>query len=240
MRNLIFAVQFLTRLPLPMRANQKPDALAAAAKWFPLVGLLIGGVLAACLALGGKIDPWLGALLAVAGWVWITGGIHLDGLSDLADALGGAHRDPEKLLHIMRDPHTGVFGIIVIWLALSAKLVLLMLLASKPDNLWAVLLIPAWARLGPVVWAQTLPALGAGLGQRFGQHAQPVIWMTWLLLLSIASWLLAPALLFAAPILLAWWLFLKYRVKGMNGDCLGAGVEFTETLLLCAAAVFLA
>ena len=63
MRSLIFAVQFLTRLPLPMRANQAPDALAAAAKWFPLVGFIIGGFLAACLALGAKIDPWLGALL---------------------------------------------------------------------------------------------------------------------------------------------------------------------------------
>ena len=235
MRSLIFAVQFLTRLPLPMRGDQTPDDLAAAAKWFPLVGLIIGAFLAASLALGAKINPWLGALFAVAMWIWITGGMHLDGLSDLADALGVAHRDPEKFLHIMRDPHTGVFGSIALWLALSTKLVLLMLLASKPHTLWAVMLIPAWARLGPVVWAQTLPALGAGLGQRFGQHAQPVIWATWLLLLSTASWLLAPALLLATPILVLWWLFLNFRVKGMNGDCLGAGVEFTEALLLCAA-----
>lgn len=237
MRSLIFAVQFLTRLPI-YAEPPPPNMLAAAAKWFPLVGLIIGSFLAICLALGAKIDPWLGALLAIAGWIWITGGIHLDGLADLADALGGAHRDPEKLLHIMRDPHTGVFGIIVIWLALSAKLVLLMLLVSKPDALWAVVLIPAWARLGPVVWAQTLPALGTGLGQRFGQQAQPATWITWLLLLGLASVYLAPALALAPLILVLWWLFLKYRVKGMNGDCLGAGVEFTETLLLCVAVVF--
>jgi adenosylcobinamide-GDP ribazoletransferase len=238
MRNLIFAVQFLTRLPLPMRGTHEENALAAAAKWFPLVGFIIGSFLVAGLALGAKIDPWLGALFSVSVWIAITGGIHLDGLSDLADALGGAHRDPEKFLHIMRDPHTGVFGIIVIWLALSAKLVLLMLLATKPNGLWALLLIPAWARYGAIVWGQTLPALGAGLGQHFGQRAQPIIWLVWLLLLSVASWLLVPALLLAAPIILLWWLFLKYRVKGMNGDCLGAGIEFTETLLLCAAVVW--
>ena len=70
------------------------------------------------------------------------------------------------------------------------------------------------------------------------QQAQPVTWITWLLLLSVASWHLAPALALAPPVLLLWWLFLKYRVKGMNGDCLGAGVEFTETLLPCAAVAF--
>ena len=238
MRNLIFALQFLTRLPLPQRSDSRPDALAASAKWFPLAGLIIGSFLTALLALGAKIDPWLGALFAIAGWIWITGGIHLDGLCDLADALGGAHRDPEQFLRILHDPHSGVFGSIALWLVLSAKLILLMLLATQADALWTVLLIPAWARLGPVIWAQTLPALGAGLGQRFGQMPQPLSWSVWAMLLGAASWYWAPALMLAPLLLLLWWLFLKYRVKGMNGDCLGAGVEFTEALLLCAAVIF--
>jgi adenosylcobinamide-GDP ribazoletransferase len=232
MRSLIFALQFLTRLPLPAQADPGPDALAASAKWFPLAGLIIGGLLAICLSAGGTINPWLGALLAIACWIWVTGGIHLDGLSDLADALGGAHRDPAQFLRIMRDPHAGVFGIITLWLVLTAKLVLLMLLLSTPSALWTALLIPAWARLGPVIWAQTLPPLGAGLGQRFGQQAQPLVWGIWLLALAALSWQFAWPLLGAPLALLLWWLFLKFRVKGMNGDCLGAGVEVTEVLLL--------
>lgn len=232
MRNLIFALQFLTRLPLPVQTDPEPDALAASAKWFPLAGLVIGGLLALCLSLGGKINPWLGALLAIACWIWITGGIHLDGLSDLADALGGAHREPEQFLRIMRDPHAGVFGIITLWLVLTAKLVLLMLLLATPSAFWAALLIPAWARLGPVIWAQTLPPLGAGLGQRFGQHPQPPVWGVWALALAALSWQFAWPLLCAPLVLLLWWLFLKFRVKGMTGDCLGAGVEVTEVLLL--------
>lgn len=232
MRSLIFALQFLTRLPLPAQADPGPDALAASAKWFPLAGLIIGGLLAMCLALGGRISPWLGALITIACWIWVTGGIHLDGLSDLADALGGAHRDPEQFLRIMRDPHAGVFGIITLWLALTAKLVLLMLLLATPSAFWAALLIPAWARLGPVIWAQTLPPLGSGLGQRFGQQPQPLTWIIWTVVLAVFSWHWAPPLLLAPLILLLWWLFLKYRVKGMNGDCLGAGVEISEVLLL--------
>ena len=110
MRSLIFALQFLTRLPLPSASPAGPETLVAAAKWFPLAGLLIGGMLAAVHALGAQVDPWLGALFATIFWIAITGALHLDGLADLADALGGAHRDPAKFLAIMHDPHTGVFG----------------------------------------------------------------------------------------------------------------------------------
>lgn len=232
MRNLIFALQFLTRIPLPITSPAGADALAAAAKWFPLVGIIIGALLAAALALGARVDPWLGALLATILWIVITGGLHLDGLADLADALGGAHRDPAQLLAIMRDPHTGVFGIITLWTILSAKLVLLMLLARQPDALWALLLIPAWARLGPLIWSQSLPPLREGLGQHCARTPQWAIWLIWIALLGTASWRTAPGLLFAPLVLAAWWLFLKHRVGGMNGDCLGAGVETSEALLL--------
>lgn len=232
MHSLIFALRFLTRLPLPGSSSAGPDTLAAAAKWFPLAGLVIGALLAAVHALGAQADPWLGALFATIFWIVITGGLHLDGLADLADALGGAHRDPTKLLAIMRDPHMGVFGSIVLWIILSAKLVLLMLLARQPDALWALLLIPAWARLGPVLWSQTLPRLGEGLGQHCARAPQFSVWLIWLTLLGAASWRAAPGLLFAPLVLAAWWFFLKRRVGGMNGDCLGAGVETSEALLL--------
>lgn len=232
MRSLIFALQFLTRLPLPGTAPAGPDTLAAAAKWFPLVGLIIGALLAMAHMLGARVDPWLGALLATIFWIVITGGLHLDGLADLADALGGAHRDPAKLLAIMRDPHTGVFGIIALWTILSAKLVLLMLLARRPDALWAVLLIPAWARLGPLIWSQTLPPLREGLGRHCARAPQWAWWLIWMALLGAASWYVAPGLLFAPLVLASWWLFLKRRVGGMNGDCLGAGIETSEALLL--------
>lgn len=232
MRSLIFALQFLTRLPLPGASSTGAATLAAAAKWFPLVGLLIGMLLATVHALGTQADPWLGALFATVLWIAITGGLHLDGLADLADALGGAHRDPAKLLAIMRDPHTGVFGIIALWTVLSTKLVLLMLLARRPDAMWALLLIPAWARLGSVIWSQTLPPLREGLGQHCAHAPQWIVWLIWLALLGAASWRVVPGLLFAPLVLAAWWLFLKRRIGGMNGDCLGAGVETSEALLL--------
>jgi len=96
----------------------------------------------------------------------VTGGLHLDGLADVADALGAAHRDRSRLLAVMKDPHLGSFGVLTLIAAVSGKLVLLMLVA-KQHHEWALLLVPAWARLGVLAW-QTLPPLTAnGLAEAF-------------------------------------------------------------------------
>jgi adenosylcobinamide-GDP ribazoletransferase len=148
MRGLILAIQFLTRLPTPGLAGFQSGELAGSVVWFPLAGLLVGGLVALAAWLGGQLDPWLGALLALAVWVWVTGALHLDGLADLADALGAAHRpdDPqdrrERLLAVLADPHLGVFGGAALVMQVIAKLVLLMLVAQAGAYL-ALILIPA-------------------------------------------------------------------------------------------------
>ena len=239
MRGLILAVQFLTRLPTPAVKDFRPEQLAGAAVWFPLAGLLVGALVTGTAWLGGRLDPWLGALMALAAWVAITGALHLDGLADLADALGAAHRHarPEArrdaLLAVLADPHLGVFGAVALFLQLLAKLVLLML-AVKAGAYLAVALAPAWARWGVLVWSR-LPALKPGLGERFAWRVGWPSTLTWALALGGAS-LAAPAL-WAAPLFVwGWRSFLCRRVGGMTGDALGAGVEWLETgLLLCVA-----
>ncbi|POZ61288.1 adenosylcobinamide-GDP ribazoletransferase [Chromobacterium alticapitis] len=237
MRGLILAVQFLTRLPTPQLAEFKPEWLAASARWFPAVGVIVGALLLAALHLGSLIDPWLAALLALLVWVGVTGGLHLDGLADLADALGAAHRSRERFFEVLKDPHLGSFGVLSLILAIAAKLVLLMLIARQGGLAWGLLLVPAWARGFAVIWSATLPAIAPGSGERFSWRkdwAGMGLNLTALLVLS--AWL-APALLPAPLAGLAWWLFLKRRLGGMTGDCLGAGVEIGEIamlgLLLC-------
>lgn len=229
MRGLILAIQFLTRLPTPPVRDFQPADLVRAAIWFPLVGLLIGALVAAALWAGAQIDPWLGALLALLAWVWVTGALHLDGLCDLADALGAAHGDPERLLRVLADPHVGAFGVVALVLQLLAKLVLLMLLA-RFELFWAVPLIPAWARLGPLVWAR-LPSIKQGLGERFAWSCPLWAIALWALTLLPAS-LLYPALLAAPVLILVWRGYLLKRLGGMTGDALGAGVEVLESGLL--------
>ncbi len=232
LRGLVLAVQFLTRLPTPRVAVFRPQDLAESAVWFPAVGALVGGAVAGALAAGAAIDPWLGALAAVAVWVWITGALHLDGLADTADALGAAHRDPARVLEVLRDPHLGTFGVLALVLALLAKLVLLMLFARDGHALAALALVAAWARLGAVIWSQTLPPLAPGSGERFAWRARRASLWVWALALAAASLWLVPALLAAPLAIAAWWRFLRQRLGGMTGDCLGAGVEACEIALL--------
>ena len=221
MQNLILAFQFMTRLPMPaIRGGH----LADAAVWFPLVGLVVGALVALPLLL--IPDPRLAALLALIVWVWVTGGLHLDGLADLADALGAAHRDRERLLAVLADPHVGSFGVMALGLQLIAKFVLLWLLAEAHAAWWTLPLIAAWARLGALIWSQSLPPLKPGLGAQVAQPARRWVVVVWGLLL------LWPVALFAVLSVLAVWLFLRYRLGGMSGDALGAGIELVEVALL--------
>ena len=90
--------------------------------------------------------PWLAAVLALLVWVWVTGALHIDGLGDVADALGAAHGSPERFLAVLKDPHIGVFGAVAIILQLLLKLVLLAEVMATAHPPWAIVLIPAWAR----------------------------------------------------------------------------------------------
>lgn len=232
MTELILSIQFLTRLPTPQVQDFSSEKLARSARFFPLVGLIIGSLLLASVWLLSHVDPWLAAWGGLALWIWITGGLHLDGLADMADALGAAHRSPERFLEVMKDPHLGSFGVLTLILQTSGKLVLLMLLATHQQWL-ALLLIPAWARLGPLYW-QTLPPISDGMAREFSWQQQALARPVWLALLIPACLWVAPALLIA-PLLI--WLYrqwLQKRLGGVSGDCLGAGIELTETGLLLA------
>lgn len=229
MRGFILAVQFLTRLPTPQLRDLDAAELPRSAQWFPLVGVIIGALLAGALWLGSRIDPWLGALLALLLWAGITGALHLDGLADLADALGAAHRDRERFLAVLADPHLGTFGVLSLVLQLIAKLVLLMLLA-RSQQYWALLLIPAWARWGTLLWAR-LPSLKPGLGERFGDQVKGSALRLWGGVLALCS-LIAPVLLLTPLLVWLWQQFLLRRLGGMTGDTLGAGVELVESAAL--------
>lgn len=230
---LILAVQFLTRLPTPQVRNFSANLLTEAAIWFPLVGLLIGALLWLTGNLIHVMDPWLVALLVTSLWIGVTGALHLDGLADLADALGAAHRDPERLMAVMKDPHLGSFGVLALLQQVLAKLILCRLLLSSP-GLPALILIPAWARWGVLYWSHCLPPLAPGLADAFRWHLRPLHYWAWLLPLTGLSIWLAPALLLAPALVWIWRCYLHHKLGGVSGDCLGAGIERVETGLLLA------
>lgn len=239
LRSFMYALKFLTRLPVPRVEGLSADDLPRSAPWFPLVGGIVGAAVGAALWAGAHASPSIGALCALLVWVVITGGLHLDGLGDVADALAASHRSPERFLAVLRDPHIGAFGVMAIALQLIAKLVLL---ADLPvmEALPALVLVPAWARWGPLVWVLVLPPLAGGSGERFASQIDLRIVAAEGIALALLSAWLAPVLLAALLVVAAVAAYWKLRLGGMTGDCLGAGIEVTETALLFILAVAMA
>jgi adenosylcobinamide-GDP ribazoletransferase len=234
MKGLIIALQFLTRLPTPRIAVNEAE-FAASMRWFPAAGLVIGAVVALAGWFGAQLDPWSGALAALLAWVAVTGALHLDGLGDIADACGAAHKSRERVLAVLADPHLGSFGAVAIGLQLLAKLVLLHGLIEAEDFL-ALALIAFAARIGPLLWTWWLPELHAGLASRFRSTVGPSHLAVWAALLLAAAWL-SPALLVTPLLLAAWGAWLRRKLGGISGDGHGGGIEVTESGLLLAALV---
>ena len=234
MKGLMVAFGFLTRLPMP-RIEMGAEDFAAAIRFYPIVGLAIGLLVAAAGWLGALVDPWIGACAALLTWIAVTGALHLDGLADVADGLGTAHGDRTRLLAVMADPHIGSFGVVAIAGQMIAKLVLLH--AAGLAGWWALILVPFAARMGPLVWARLLPPLRAGgLGAAVAGAVRNRDLLGWGLVLALAA-VAVPALVVLPVLVLGVASWLRRTLGGVTGDAHGAGIEIVETGLLAAIAV---
>jgi adenosylcobinamide-GDP ribazoletransferase len=232
LRGLRLATQFLTRVPVPAVEDFSAQELSRSSAWFPFVGLAIGAIVGVVFFVCSARSATVAAALSLLAWVLMTGALHLDGLADLSDALAAAHRDRQRFFAVLADPHLGAFGVVSIALMLILKMAALTAL-SAPAVI-AFTLIPAWARLGPLAWSRWLKPLKPGQGERFAWHLHAGWIVFWLVLLLAASLAVAPVLCVAPLAIAAWGGWLQWRLGGTTGDCLGAGVEITEAVLLYA------
>jgi len=157
------AVRMLTIVPLPSEKSFEPDWLPRAAKYFPLVGLMIGAFLGAVLLAAGQV--WSGvvpALLAVTAGVALTGAFHEDGLADSADSLGG--QSPEQRLAIMKDSRIGSYGTLALGLSIALRVAAV---ASMPPWLAAAALVAAHAggRCAGVLLTNAVPYVADRVGK---------------------------------------------------------------------------
>lgn len=153
------AVQFLTRIPTPRLDGFEPDWTTRAARYFPLVGLLVGGLCAA--AFWGASKVWtapVAAVLALGLGVLVTGAFHEDGLADTADGLGGG-TTPAKRLTIMKDSRVGTYGVVALIFVFALKGTSL---AGLPPafGVWALVAAHAAGRAAAVVVMFLMPYAG--------------------------------------------------------------------------------
>ena len=244
----LLAVQFLTRLPVPvlarLTADEAADGLARAMAWLPPVGTLVGAITAAVFAAAGWWwPPLVAALLALAVEALLTGAFHEDAVADFCDAFGGTARG-ETALRIMRDSRIGSYGTLGLGLAVAMRVAAITALPAAlavPSIVAAATL----ARLAAVLLAAILPAVRPdGAAVRMGR-GMPVRRAALALVLSLPGLvplaLLRPQALLVAAVavaLLLGWLtrFLRERIGGSTGDCLGFTAYMAQLALLLAAA----
>jgi adenosylcobinamide-GDP ribazoletransferase len=234
------ALQFLTRLPVTLAGMPTPEQVGRSLLFYPLVGLLIGLLLLAAQHLLGDSAVLLQAVLLLALWVGISGGLHLDGLADSADAWVGGFGDKQRTLAIMKDPRSGPIALVVLVLLLLLKFAALVALLESGAGL-LLLLVPWLARcLLPLLFMTTPYVRAGGLGQALAEHLPrrqlPWVLAANLLAMLLFGWSALLALLVAGGVFI--WLrsLMLKRLDGTTGDTAGALLEIAECAVLVALA----
>ncbi len=238
MKSLLFAFYQLTRLPLPAVPFDEV-ACGRSIAFFPLVGLILGSVLAALVWLAGWIFPvQVLASLLVVGMVILTGGIHLDGFMDSMDGLFSG-RSRERKLEIMRDSRTGAFGVIGVVCLLLLKYTLFLGM-SEQVLMRVLLVVPALSRWCMSFAVVAFPyARQEGLGKVFATYAgwKELAGAT-VIAAAVAGVALGPQgiclMVIGAGVAYLTGRKINNELGGLTGDTYGFVNEFLEVLLLIA------
>jgi len=249
LRDLSLAIRFLTIFPIatfPLSNNINQDEeenleenFANSMAFFPLVGMLIGVFLVILRRIFYyfPVSPLVSDTLILIVWIWLSGGLHLDGFTDSVDGFLGGH-NKEEILNIMKDSTTGAKGVVALVSLLLLKFVLLveMPLSLKDATLFFTPAIGRWSMVIAAFLGK--PArLKDSMGKLFMDYVswREVIFAS--LTLAVIGILLfklyfLPLLIVGIGIVL---LILKYcqkKIGGISGDILGAINEIVEVSIL--------
>lgn len=227
------ALQFLSCLPIRLPGMPEPRELGRSLLFYPLVGLLFGAILWAVNWLLLGTPTLLHAALLLSLWVLLSGGLHLDGLADSADAWLGGFGDRERTLTIMKDPRSGPIAVVTLVLVLLLKFTALLTLIEQPHSL-ALIIVPLIGRSALLGLFLTTPYVRAGgLGQALADHLPRSAGKQVLAVSALACVLIAGLSGVLAVVLAALgfaWLrqVMLRRLGGTTGDTAGAMLELLE------------
>lgn len=236
---LLIALQFLTKLPVNLPRIPTPQENAVSALYYPLVGFIIGVILwtvAVYVPIGIVAKSVLLTLL----WLWLTGGLHLDGLADTVDGFVGGYGDKERTLDIMKDPHIGAMGVMAIVGAILLKFAFIIeILAIKNLEILDILILSPILGRVMILWLllSTPYIRKNGLGSALSAYLPKKLAVT-VLILSLFVVVVLPMKM-AIIVLIGFFVlgfyltsWFKKRIGGITGDTIGASVEITEIAIL--------
>jgi adenosylcobinamide-GDP ribazoletransferase len=247
---MLLAVGTFTRLPVPAPRRVTRTEAALAMALAPVVGLglalLAGAVLlAGRYWLGGDVEPVLAAALAVASLAWLTGGLHLDGLADVADGLG-SRRPAQQALEVMRRSDVGPLGVVALVVVLVLQVAALARATALGAGTESLVLAVVTARASmALACTRGIPAARPdGLGAAVAGSLPRTAAAAGVLALLALAWLSGSrdaevggaraVVAVLVGLLLAGWLLARCvrRLGGVTGDVLGAVGEVATTMVL--------
>lgn len=234
MNEFLLALKFLTRIPTPINIDHSPASLGRSVLYYPIIGGIIGFILFSIAQLLSDVEPNLAAALILTLWVGLTGGLHLDGISDCVDGWIGGQGNIEKSLSIMKDPNAGPMGVTALILLLLIKYSALSILLSH--GAFTILLIaPIVGRASVLFLMLSTPYIRPnGLANMMNKHlSRKLASIILILSLVIATFsiniILVVALIASALFIRAYFM----RVfGGTTGDMYGASIELIELATL--------
>ena len=232
--DLLLAIGFFTRIPVPDHPDFNEQALKRSALYFPLVGVIVGGLSALVYLAAALVwSPVIAVVLSIIVSLLLTGGFHEDGLADTFDGLGGAFTKDKKLA-IMTDSRLGTYGSLALWGALTLKLFLLAellpqisviaLIVAHSLSRWGAMLAMArlsYVRVGASKTKPVVQQLSAKRWLSAGLFCVPfLLFVPWHVAVGLVPTTLAATLL--------WHVVLKKQLGGYTGDTLGASQQLNE------------
>lgn len=245
LKRFLLMIQFLTAIPLPLRLEVENKDFGRGLVFAPVVGLIIGGILAGTFYLLGLIFPvYIAVIFIMIEYILLTGGLHLDGLGDTFDGLF-SNRPKERMLEIMRDSRVGTNAVLAIVSVFMMNAALLCGIGT--ENLFKILLLmPVAGRVGSLVGAgaSNYARSGEGLGKSFIDFCGVKEILLGLVFYSAIFHMvdnLRGLVICTFPIVSSFLLvkFFSRKIGGATGDILGAVCELNQTVFLIVAYIVL-
>lgn len=243
MRDFITCLEFLTRVRFSKRTDWRDEDFSRSVPYFPLVGLVIGSLLASVNYSLFYIETplFLRVTLLLLAEIIITGGLMYDGFMDTADGVFSA-RSRERMLEIMKDSHVGSNAVLAIIILLLLKIAAYLELSGETLT-WVLLTMSVATRTFMVVFIVNFPyARKEGIGHMFTKYAKPFYtYIAFAVCAGIIAacglqYLAVAGICFTVTLIIAQ--YLKTQLGGLTGDTYGALTECGNVIYLLTA-VFL-
>lgn len=232
----LLALSFFSRLPVPHNLPYSHQRMNQAGRYFALVGLLLGAICAVLYTLLSLLFPAnVAILLTMVASLLLTGAFHEDGLTDMADGIGGG-MTLERRLTIMKDSRIGTYGASALIMALLGKYIMLTTLAAQVSLVPVLLLGYTLSRAVAATLIYDMPYVSdpdssksKPLANRQSRCELVILCVSGVLpLLAFSVWFWLVTVLFCVVLRYGLKRWLMTRLGGFTGDCLGGVQQITE------------